>query len=294
MRRSIGADNYVAVVGNIDSEMEPIINRIIKDASAVVFDWSDDFVEFFREAGKRAEVNRLCEKYIQRADLVLAVNESLAARALVLNPNSHVLTNATNFPVIDQLPQGTEPRRPLDWPKTQRPVVGYMGWINEQRIDLDILDALTQRLVDWLFVFIGPLMFRPENHRAREIFARPNVHCIPPVPYLELPVYLERFDVCILPFLINDHTKGNDPIKIYDYFAFGKPVVATRTAGIERVEKMIRIAADPDDFVRMVEQATKEDQAQRDSRKSIAAENGWPVRIEALIRLLQETGICVV
>lgn len=294
MRRSIGVDDYVAVVGNIDSDMEPIIDRIMKDASTVVFDWSDDFVEFYRDADKRTEVQRLSEKYIRRADLVLAVNESLAARARVLNPNSHVLVNATNFPVIDRLPHGAGPRRPADWPKTKGPVVGYMGWINEQRMDLDILDALTRRLADWSFVFIGPLMFRPENDRAREIFARPNVHHIPPVPYLELPAYLERFDVCVLPFLINDHTKGNDPIKIYDYFAFGKPVVATRTAGIERVERMIRIAADPDEFVRMVEQAAGEDKAQRDGRTSIAAENSWPVRIEDLIRLLRETGICAV
>ena len=291
MRRWIGRDDYIAVVGNIESEMEPIIDRVMKDASAVVFDWSDDFVEFYREAGKRAEVNRLCEKYIRRADLVLAVNESLAARARVLNPNSYVLTNATNFPVMDRLPRGNEPRRSPDWPKTRGPVVGYMGWINEQRMDLDILDVLTRRLADWSFVFIGPLMFRPENHRAREIFARPNVHSIPPVPYLELPAYLERFDVCILPFLINDHTKGNDPIKIYDYFAFGKPVVATRTAGIERVASMIRIAADPDEFVRMVEQAAKEDKARQNSLKSIAAENSWPLRIEDLMRLLRKTGI---
>jgi len=294
MRRSIGADDYVAVVGNIDSDMEPIIDRIMKDASAVVFDWSDDFVEFYRDAKKRAEVHRLTEKYIRRADLVLAVNESLAVRARTLNPNSHVLVNATNFPVMDRLPQGAGPRRPVDWPKTRGPVVGYMGWINEQRMDLDILDALTRRLADWSFVFIGPLMFRPENDRARGIFARPNVHHIPPVPYLELPAYLERFDVCILPFLINDHTKGNDPIKIYDYFAFGKPVVATRTAGIERVEPMIRIASDPDEFVRMVEQAAKEDKAKRDSHESIAAENSWPVRIEDLMRLLREKGMCAI
>ncbi|HEY5594540.1 MAG TPA: glycosyltransferase, partial [Nitrospiria bacterium] len=237
IRRAVGSDDYVAVVNSVDGGMEPIIDRVLKDASAVVFDWSDDFAEFYRDAESRSEVERLCRKYIRRADLVLAVNEHLAARARPLNPSSHVLINATNFPVMDRLPGVTEPGRQPEWPKTRGPVVGYLGWINEQRMDLDILDALTRRLSDWTFVFVGPLMFRPENRRAKEIFERPNVRLVPPVPFSELPAHLERFDVCILPFLINDHTNGNDPIKIYDYMAFGKSVVSTRTAGIERVER---------------------------------------------------------
>lgn len=287
MRRSIGTDDYVVVINNYDSEMEPIIDHIMKDASSVIFDWSDDFVEFYREADKRTEVQRLSEKYIREADLVLTVNEQLAVRARALNPNSHVLMNATNFPVIDRLPKAIGVSPLPEWPATRGPIVGYMGWINEQRMDLNILDALTRRLTDWSFVFIGPFKFLPGNNRVREIFARPNVHYIPPVPYLDLPAYLKRFDVCILPFLINDHTRGNDPIKIYDYFAFGKPVVSTRTAGIERVEQAVRIAADAGEFVRMVEEAASGD-TQRNLRLSIAKENAWPVRVDTLMKLLQE------
>jgi glycosyltransferase involved in cell wall biosynthesis len=291
IRRAIGPGNYLVLINSIEVRMEPIIDSICRHASGVIFDWSDDFVEYYREEDRRAEVRRLCEKYIRRADLVVAINERLAAWACVHNPNSHVLMNATNFPVIDQLPQGAGTRRSPDWPKTQGLVVGYMGWINEERIDLDIVDALTRKLADWSFVFVGYLNFFPDNDRAREIFSRPNVHYIPLVPYLELPAYLERFDVCILPFLINDHTKGNDPIKIYDYFSFGKPVVSTPTAGIERVKGAVLIATDPETFVRMVERAAAEGDAQRDLRLSIAAENTWPVRIEAFMRLLRETGL---
>ena len=288
IRRAIGTDDYAVMLSNIETETEPIVDHIARNASVVVFDWSDDFVEFYRDENKRAEVRRLCEKYIRRADLVLTVNERLAARARALNPNSHVLANATNFPVMDRLPPPAGPRRPPEWPKGRGPVVGYLGWINEQRMDLDILDALTRRLSDWSFVFVGPLMFRPENHRAREIFARPNVHYVPPVPYLELPAHLERFDVCILPFLINDHTNGNDPIKIYDYMAFGKSVVSTRTAGIERVERAVRIASDPETFVKMVEQAASPGDTEKSLRISIAAENAWPGRMEQFMRLVRE------
>lgn len=287
IRRAVGSDDYVAMVNSVDGGMEPVMDRICRDARCVVFDWSDDFVEFYRDESKRAEVRRICEKYMRRADLVLTVNERLAARARALNSNSHVLANATNFPVMDRLPLLTGPRRQPEWPKTRGPVVGYLGWINEQRMDLDILDALTRRLSDWSFVFVGPLMFRPENRRAKEIFERPNVRLVPPVPFSELPAHLERFDICILPFLINDHTRGNDPIKIYDYFAFGKPVVSTRTAGIERVERAVRIASDPGEFVKMVEQAASGD-TQRNLRLSIASENAWPVRVDALMRLLRE------
>jgi len=287
LRRMIGAERYVAVVNNIDSEMEPIIDRILLDAAVVIFDWSDDFVEYYRDESKRAEVRRLCEKYMRRADLVLSINERLAERAREFNTHSHVLMNATNFPVIDRLPGQDRQTQTLDWPKMRGPVVGYMGWFNENRIDLDIVDILTSRLADWSFVFIGPLMFRPGNQRIREILSRPNVHYFPPVPYLELPAYLQRFDVCILPFLLNDHTRGNDPIKIYDYLSFGKPVVSTRTAGIERVEGAVQIADSADEFVRMVQRAARLGEGQRDLRRSIADKNAWPVRVEALMEILR-------
>ena len=64
--------------------------------------------------------------------------------------------------------------------------------------------------------------------------ALPNVHLYGPQPYADLPAWLERFDVCIIPFKINQVTEATDPVKFYEYLAQAKPVVTTRLPELER------------------------------------------------------------
>ena len=51
-------------------------------------------------------------------------------------------------------------------------------------------------------------------------------------PYSEIPNYIYAADVCILPSEVNDTMKYIVPIKIYEYMALGKPIIATRLPGV--------------------------------------------------------------
>jgi glycosyltransferase involved in cell wall biosynthesis len=53
-------------------------------------------------------------------------------------------------------------------------------------------------------------------------------------PYRELPRYLAAADICILPAYNNDVMRNIVPIKVYEYLAAGKPVIATRLPGLVR------------------------------------------------------------
>lgn len=52
------------------------------------------------------------------------------------------------------------------------------------------------------------------------------------IPYEDVPKYLAASDICILPAHKNDIMKNIVPIKIYEYIAAGKPVIATELPGI--------------------------------------------------------------
>ena len=51
-------------------------------------------------------------------------------------------------------------------------------------------------------------------------------------PYEEVPKYLAASDICLLPPHKNDIMKNIVPIKMYEYMAAGKPVIATNLPGI--------------------------------------------------------------
>ena len=51
-------------------------------------------------------------------------------------------------------------------------------------------------------------------------------------PYSEIPALLAAADVCLMPSLNNETTREIVPMKIYEYLAAGKPVVASRLPGM--------------------------------------------------------------
>jgi len=51
-------------------------------------------------------------------------------------------------------------------------------------------------------------------------------------PYEEIPKYLAASDICILPAHKNEIMMNIVPIKMYEYMAMGKPVIATRLPGL--------------------------------------------------------------
>ena len=74
-------------------------------------------------------------------------------------------------------------------------------------------------------------------------------------PYEEVPKYIVAADICILPAYKNEIMQNIVPIKMYEYMAMGKPVIATRLSGlvkefgegngvvyIERAEEVVNIA----------------------------------------------------
>lgn len=55
------------------------------------------------------------------------------------------------------------------------------------------------------------------------------------VPYESVPKYINVSDVCVVPKKIIK--SGYSPLKLYEYMACSKPVIATRTLGFEILEK---------------------------------------------------------
>ena len=54
----------------------------------------------------------------------------------------------------------------------------------------------------------------------------------PWVAYQEVPKYIMAADICILPAHKNDIMMNIVPIKVYEYMAAGKPVIATNLPGL--------------------------------------------------------------
>jgi glycosyltransferase involved in cell wall biosynthesis len=244
---------FVLYVNGIREETTPLIDLVRPQATFQVFDWSDDFAEFPRDPAARTRIQALTAEEIGRSDLVLAVNDSLAARARALGARVVTVVNATGLsPALADGP-GAASARALA-AGLRRPILGYAGFINEHRIDAELVRELARRHPDWTLLFLGLVQLDFD----RQFADLPNVVFHPLVPHAELAQYLTLFDVCLIPHLDNAHTAGNNPLKLYDYLTTGRPIVSTPIAGISGFEDVVQVARDRESFIRAVESAVRD------------------------------------
>ena len=90
-------------------------------------------------------------------------------------------------------------------------------------MDVQIVDALAQAHPDWQIVIVGPVV----KIDPATLPSHPNLHFVGPSSYADLPSYLAGWDVCLLPFALNESTMFISPTKTLEYLAADKPIVST-------------------------------------------------------------------
>ena len=116
---------------------------------------------------------------------------------------------------------------------------------------------------------------------------RENVRWLGPRDYVTLPGYLSLFDVATIPFRINPITQATSPLKLYEYFAGGKPVVTTPMPECGRIRRCA-IAATAAEFASALDAARDQgrDAAFRARLRALGRENSWSARVMTVLRAL--------
>src|SRR5207302_6365089 len=87
---------------------------------------------------------------------------------------------------------------------------------------------------------------------------RPNLHWLGQRSYADLPNYCKGFDVCLMPFALNEATEFINPTKALEYMATGRPIVSTPVADVvSNFGSVARIAADPAEFAKACREAAR-------------------------------------
>lgn len=111
---------------------------------------------------------------------------------------------------------------PDDQQNIPHPRLGYYGVLDE-RINLELIEEIASRKPSWQFIFVGPVVKIDPTSLPK----RSNIHYMGMKGYNELPQYLAGWDICLMPFALNESTKFISPTKTPEYLAGGKPVIST-------------------------------------------------------------------
>ena len=219
---------------------------------------------------------------IRSVDVVFTTAETLYETKRRNNPNTHYIPNVGDFDHFHQAASMEPVRRIKD---ISKPIIGFVGAMN-YKLDGRLLSELFGRYPEWSFVFIGP----DRGFGIERYTDFPNVHFFGFKSVEELPGYMAGFDVCIIPYKVDNYTSGVMPIKFFEYLATGKPVVSTSIPEIARFGDLIDTAASMEEFGMAIERRLANDPpAKRDYRIELAKANSWETRIREILERLEET-----
>ncbi|MBJ6108594.1 glycosyltransferase family 1 protein [Hymenobacter sp. BT523] len=232
------------------------------------------------------ELKKREQELFQKADLVFTGGQTLYEAKREQHNDAHAFPSS-----IDKAHFG-QARGPLAEPADQagiaHPRIGFFGVVDE-RLDIELLRALSQQHPEWQFVIIGPVVKIDPAILPRT----PNVHYLGGKDYKELPSYLKGWDVATLLFADNESTKFISPTKTPEYLAAGNPVVSTPIRDVVRPYgdlNLVQIADNAADFGKAIEKAlTQRDDADwRQRTDAYLATISWDQTWQAMVDLMQQ------
>ncbi len=228
------------------------------------------------------------EALIRRADLVLVTSPGLLTSKGCFNPHTYLVPNAVDYagfqaalaaghrlPALDALPTAKG-----------RPRIGYVGALNK-KVDFELIAEIARARPDWQFVMVGALDQTGRPGLIEAVQPLPNVYWLGRLPVEQVPAVIAAMDVCLLPYQRDTWTANIDSLKLYEYLACGKPVVATDVPAARVFERLVHIVEGGGGFVAAIEMALAEHSpALVDTRRAAAAANTWDMRVAQIEGLL--------
>lgn len=247
----------------------------------IIYEYVDDINEELISRKKIAQI-RSRHQYLLRAKNVLTVAtaDKLYKEAKSNNKKTRIVQISNGAECDKFVPESvTEDQVYRQWLKEDMLHVGYYGALAAW-VDYDLLKRLADNEKIQL-ILIG--IEHDDSLKKSGLLDYKNVKYFGKKPYESLAGYVHFWDVCIIPFLINDITKATSPVKLFEYMAMEKPVVSTALPECLKYTA-VKIAQNVQEFVSLVEECKDDckDEKRKELLKKCAWENDWSVKAAEL------------
>ena len=156
--------------------------------------------------------------------------------------------------------------------KIKKPIIMYIGAISEW-FNFQLIKAAAKK-TGYNFLLVGPISTGVEAKMSL-LKSIENIFHVPSIPHIEIPNYLSKADVCIIPFIKNKLTESVLPNKMFEYAAAGKSCVMTEfNPSLKEFSDHVSIASNTEGFISEINQRINT-VTPSDRMKSFAKKYDW-------------------
>jgi protoporphyrinogen oxidase/glycosyltransferase involved in cell wall biosynthesis len=262
----------------------PLLQEL--NPSLVVYDCMDE-LSAFKNAPKQMLQRE--NALLKLADLVFTGGPSLYRAKRERHPNVYCFPSSVDLVHFEQA---------LDRSNTHPahegipgPRLGYYGVIDE-RIDFELIARIADARPEWQVVLAGPVVKIDRDTLPR----RHNIHYLGQQPYKALPHLLAGWNVCLLPFALNESTRFISPTKTLEYMAAELPIVSTPIVDVmELYGEVVSVAASKPAFIKACETALLTTPAEHQRHvlkmRELVVKTSWDTTMEKMYELVQLTRV---
>ncbi len=235
---------------------------------ATVYDCMDELSKF---KGAPPEIALREKELLKIADVVFTGGRKMWESKSQHNQNCHFYGCGVDVSHFGKAREaGTQ--IPGDLSALGKPVLGYFGVVDE-RMDYDLVARLADANPEWSIAIIGPTI----KIDPAQLPKRPNLHWLGGRDYKDLPACCKGFDVCLMPFAMNEHTEYINPTKSLEYMATGRVVVSSAVPDVvSNFSTVVKVAGNHEEFVALCRAAVSAPDQEAISRGlKMASENSW-------------------
>jgi hypothetical protein len=225
---------------------------------------------------------KICEyekQIAKKADLIICTSEAIKNDFLPLNNSAITFTHGVDFDFWNSA--ANSKLIPSDIKKVRKPIIGYFGSLSADVFDIELLKKVAVKYPQANIVLIGRKMNYLDQFEKNK-----NIYLLGYKDYKLLPSYLKHFDVCLIPFHVNELMEGVDPIKLREYLSLGKPVVSVALPEVAKVGRAVYVAENEKEFVNLVGKALEEEKTLFEERLNVARQSDWNVKLGELSNII--------
>lgn len=235
----------------------------------VIYDKMDENSLLSPDWANRTYLQRSERKLIERSTLMCVTARTFEEQykkrlPTYLIPNAFEAQNVSYIPYVEN--------------RKDKKVYGYVGLIAEW-FDNKAVELIAENENNTV-VLVGPC--------RTEKIKKDNVIYVGKVEKKEVAAYIKSFDICLYPFKKGKLLDTINPVKIYEYLSFNKPVIAVNNREMEQFQNGLYTYENYDQLQKLCEDSLTQPFMSQKEYETFIEKNSWDDRIEKLNKILEE------